>query len=256
MKKFLALLCMITCVFGLTACGSEKEMLEYDATAIDMVSEFAYSLVSQEYDEQALAEIKAYDQYAWDEIEAGWRQYGLKIEGRTVIAGIESYQNALSEIGDVVEVKETTVTADADSLVAITNIDGSLHDAEIEILFDKDLKITSISTNVQYSFKEQMGKAGLNTLLGMGTVFAVLILIMFIISLFKYISKMEKAMADKKNNNKANAVDNTIAQIIEKEEEELSDDFELVAVIAAAVATYEGAASADGFVVRSIRKHK
>ena len=37
-------------------------------------------------------------------------------------------------------------------------------------------------------------------------------------------------------------------------EEELSDDTELVAVIAAAVAAYEGSGSTDGFVVRSIRK--
>ena len=52
---------------------------------------------------------------------------------------------------------------------------------------------------------------------------------------------------------KTKAVDNTIAQIIEKEE--LSDDLELVAVIAAAVAASQGASSTDGFVVRSIRKH-
>ena len=38
-----------------------------------------------------------------------------------------------------------------------------------------------------------------------------------------------------------------------EEREELSDDLELVAVIAAAIASYEGT-STDGFVVRSIRK--
>ena len=38
------------------------------------------------------------------------------------------------------------------------------------------------------------------------------------------------------------------------EEEELADDMELVAVIAAAVAAFEGKQSTDGFVVRSIRK--
>ena len=37
-------------------------------------------------------------------------------------------------------------------------------------------------------------------------------------------------------------------------EENLTDDLELVAVIAAAIAASEGAASTDGFVVRSIRK--
>ena len=39
-----------------------------------------------------------------------------------------------------------------------------------------------------------------------------------------------------------------------QEDTDVSDDLELVAVIAAAIAASEGAASADGFVVRSIRK--
>ena len=43
------------------------------------------------------------------------------------------------------------------------------------------------------------------------------------------------------------------APVVESEEE-LSDDLELVAVIAAAIAASEGAASTDGFVVRSIRR--
>ena len=38
------------------------------------------------------------------------------------------------------------------------------------------------------------------------------------------------------------------------DEEDLTDDYELVAVIAAAIAASEGAASTDGFVVRSIRR--
>ena len=40
---------------------------------------------------------------------------------------------------------------------------------------------------------------------------------------------------------------------IEKNEQAL-DDTELIAVIAAAIAASEGAASADGYVVRSIRR--
>ena len=39
-------------------------------------------------------------------------------------------------------------------------------------------------------------------------------------------------------------------------EEELSDDLELVAVIAAAIAAYEGSEDASGYVVRSIKKSK
>ena len=56
----------------------------------------------------------------------------------------------------------------------------------------------------------------------------------------------------KKEAETSKAVDSTIAQIIENEE--LADDLELVAVIAAAIAAYEGASSTDGFVVRSIKR--
>ena len=94
-----------------------------------------------------------------------------------------------------------------------------------------------------------MLKAFLNTVIGMGTVFAVLILISLIISCFTLISKLE---SKPKKEEPAPAESPVVQQIAAKEE--LSDDTELVAVIAAAIAAYEGAASTDGFVVRSIRK--
>ena len=47
-------------------------------------------------------------------------------------------------------------------------------------------------------------------------------------------------------------IDPVVAQI-EQTEEQFSDDTELIAVIAAAIAAYEGT-STDGFVVRSIRR--
>ena len=102
-----------------------------------------------------------------------------------------------------------------------------------------------------------MANAGLNTLIGMGTVFAVLILISLIISCFKVIPKIQENAARKKAAQKEVAgVDNAVTQIVEQEtvEEAEEDDCELVAVIAAAIAASEGAATTDGFVVRSIRR--
>ena len=51
------------------------------------------------------------------------------------------------------------------------------------------------------------------------------------------------------------AMDSVFEQIVQKEEAELVDDGELVAVITAAIQAYMGdSVPADGFVVRSIRK--
>ena len=110
---------------------------------------------------------------------------------------------------------------------------------------------------------ENLRKAGLNTVLGMGTTFVILIFLSLIISLFKFIPDLQDGFAKKKTaaaSPAAQAVDNTISQIIEKEE--AADDNELIAVITAAIAAYEGASgsagtvspSGDGFVVRSIRR--
>ncbi|MFG6358599.1 MAG: OadG family protein [Acetatifactor sp.] len=99
----------------------------------------------------------------------------------------------------------------------------------------------------------RMEIAALNTVIGMGTVFAVLIIIIGVISLFRFIPAIQDKFAGRK---KAAVQDSTdAAQIVESQEkEDMSDDLELVAVIAAAIAASEGAATTDGFVVRSIRR--
>ena len=105
-----------------------------------------------------------------------------------------------------------------------------------------------------------VGDALLNVAIGMITVFIVLILISFIIGLFKYISVIQNKLADRKANKDslANSADNVFSQIEEKEDVEevyvdATDDLELVAVITAAIAASMGT-STDGFVVRSIRR--
>ena len=100
-----------------------------------------------------------------------------------------------------------------------------------------------------------IGDAAINTVICLIMVFAVLIFISFLISLFKYIPMLEEKFSKKevKSAIAETAVQNTVAQIEVKEEEELSDDLELVAVITAAIAASTGT-STDGFVVRSIKR--
>jgi sodium pump decarboxylase gamma subunit len=126
-------------------------------------------------------------------------------------------------------------------------------DAELEFVFDKNLYLESLTVGAHYSMGEILEKAGMNTLIGMGTVFVVLIFISFIISLFKYISVYENRKKEQKEDTASVGVDNAIAQIVSNEEENVEDDLELIAVITAAIAASEGT-STDGLVVRSIRK--
>ena len=101
---------------------------------------------------------------------------------------------------------------------------------------------------------EIMRLAGLNTLLGMGTVFVVLLFISFIISLFKYIAPKAKAKTAPATAAPAPAP----VQAAPEEEEEYEEDEQdiLVAVITAALHATLSARGEDpeGFVVRSIRR--
>ncbi|MDD2972183.1 MAG: OadG family protein [Lachnospiraceae bacterium] len=252
MKKFLTVLCMITCIFGLTACGTQKENMSFDKAEVESISQMVYQNVCMDNAADAAAQLQAMDEDELAQVEALFKQYNIKIKGDVLASALSSYVSAQEEIGTLSDVQKYDIIADKDSLDVKMLVKGEKHDAELEILFDDKMNVTSVVVNPQYSFAEKMEKAALNTLMGMGTVFCVLILISLIISCFTFIPKIQEAFSKKKEDAKAEAVDNTIAQIIEKEE--LSDDSELVAVIAAAIAASEGAASTDGFVVRSIKR--
>ena len=108
-------------------------------------------------------------------------------------------------------------------------------------------------------------QALLNTLMGMGTVFAVLIFISFLISLFVYIPSIERAIKNRSSKKEKKAAQEgrpapkrPILEEPAMEEEELVDDGELVAVITAAImaASAGTAVSADKLVVRSIKRVK
>ena len=100
--------------------------------------------------------------------------------------------------------------------------------------------------------KEKIQQAGMNTLLGMGTTFAVLIALALVVALFgKVVGGASNRTIKKTVSGPAPAAAPVPAAA---EEEDLADDLELVAVIAAAIAAFEGRQSTDGFVVRSIRK--
>lgn len=103
---------------------------------------------------------------------------------------------------------------------------------------------------------EILVRALTNTVLGMGTVFIVLIFIAFLISLLPKLTKAIESIGKKKEPSVPVSVPAPAPAVIaedEEAEEELVDDLELVAVITAAIAASEGV-PADGFVVRSIRK--
>ena len=234
MKKLLLVLGMITCMLGLTACNDEKDTLteNYGVTQ-EQALEYGQGLVETMNEIVLRGEMAQYE------------------SDKILYPALVSFSSALEEIGDYQSVTENSSVEYGDGITIMMEIQGTLRNAQVEIILDKELMITSISANVIYSFGELMAKAGLNTLMGMGTVFVVLILICLLISCFSLIAKVQKK-SGKKKEQAAQTADKVVEQIMEREEQ--SDDLELAAVIAAAIAAYEGAASSDGYVVRSIKR--
>ena len=96
----------------------------------------------------------------------------------------------------------------------------------------------------------------LDTLFGAVIVLAVIMLIM-LITYFVNIKPNLNSASTSTQVAERSSVDNAIAQIVSKEEDELISDCELVAVITAAIyASMGDAVPAGGLVVRSIRKSK
>lgn len=172
-----------------------------------------------------------------------------------IYAGLLGWQDALEDIGEFEGTNGGTAVVNDEEIYAEINVLGSSHNAVVEVVYDPATgMLEAITTNVTYSLGEIMMKALMNTVIGMGTVFVVLILISLIISSFTLISKIEGRKKKAAENPAGANVQPAPAAVQPAAQEELSDDTELVAVIAAAIAAYEGSGSTDGFVVRSIRK--
>ncbi len=234
MKKIFAILGMITCMIGLCACGQEtRQMSEEEQNLVTrdeaLVQDFN-SVVSQGAVEQLADQPEIY-------------------------AGLLGWQDALEDIGEFEGTNGGTAVVNDEEIYAEINVLGSKHNAVVEVVYDPATgMLQAVTTNVTYSLGEIMMKALMNTVIGMGTVFVVLILISLIISCFTLISKIEGRKKKAAENPAGANVQPAPAAVQPAAQEELSDDTELVAVIAAAIAAYEGSGSTDGFVVRSIRK--
>lgn len=280
MKKIITLICCVLfSMLLLTGCATqevnledaEKQQVEYNVNSL--ISLIVVELPDSEAADSTWTAYSEADREVqlnlskdlWEEMQTKWKEENnLKIESQKVYeSAITSYLSAEEENGTPTGLVEGLAYAPSEEgFTATATLVTDVRNVEMVVLYDEDMYITSVSFNPVYTIGENMERAALNTLLGMGTVFAILILIMLIIQAFTIISKIEKAAAKNKEKKaakkaakvKGDAVDNTIAQIIEKEETELADDLELVAVISAAIAAYEGSTSTEGFVVRSIKK--
>lgn len=246
LKRLLVMICMAACIFSLTACSgksaAEEETLDAQtATYICQVTEDLLQQItgfSQEEAELAEAEL-------------------LKNDQDVLAGGLTSWIGVMKDTGSFGSIISSDAALSEDDSYVCT-VQAQFENRKVEfkafyVMKQQNLEPTSISFSPEYTTGEKMTKAAMNTLMGMGTVFAVLIFISLLIGCFKYINAFEnRAKAKAAAAAPAPAVSAPV-QAAAPEEEELADDLELVAVITAAIAAATGS-STDGLVVRSIKR--
>ena len=237
LKSLLAMVCVLALTLAMSVCAfaadtvTEDEVANYKSAAETLISQIAG--FSDEEIENYIAQDNAF-----------------------TTATMESWKSVKDELGAYSSIVSQDVEKDGDVVTISTVAQFEKAKADVVLMLDLGQQMyTSMTYSVQYSLAANMQRAGMNTLMGIGIVFLMLVFLSFVIGLFKYIEKFQN-VGKKKAAEEAPKAEEAPAPAIAQSEaadEDFADDLELVAVISAAIAAYENT-SGDSFVVRSIKK--
>lgn len=230
-KKILLMVSVCLMILGLTACGkTDPKSVDYNGYTYDQLKQVTQNTVAtlvNMTDEQKTV-YEASDDEMTKNIVTRW-------------------EDATSGVGSYVELGDFKITKSGKTLTCEQTIEFEKREVILTYVYTYySMEVEDVTIDKVYSLGEKMSKAGMNTLMGMGTVFAVLILISLVISCFKIFPYLE---SKKKAGQTENAVKETVQDVPAAQQ----DNTELIAVIAAAIAASTGT-STDDFVVRSIKR--
>lgn len=163
----------------------------------------------------------------------------------------QSWQDTKDEIGEYDSIIDRLYSTGDDGTTVVTlRAKYANKTIDFSVSFNQSGEVTDTAVELYATMSEKLQKAGINTVMSIAIVFVVLIFISFIIYLLKYIPEL--LGLEKKE---AAPVVETAPAIPVAEEENLTDDTELVAVITAAIMASMGSeAPADGLVISSIKR--
>ncbi len=273
-KRMAAVLLAAACLFSLTACGSSQgedgPSISMDGTPVE--DAMAQSLVMSAAQTLAASDEQLIIQKHLAEAQgdaASAQIYQEQLDIRSEMGGLKAIDLADASVVLLEDGSYTVmlpVTFDEGTMLYLLNLNMATQEVRAEFAD------TSARETEDTSLAGLTRTATVNTALGMGTVFVVLIFISLIIYCFKFIHQWEEG---RKKDEEAPAQTPAAAPApisaapaqssaaAGDEDEELaaviaaaiaaSEDEELVAVVTAAVAAY-GGTSSNGLVVRSIRR--
>ncbi len=303
MKKIVLLFSMIAVLFSITGCSDGQEHVDFEYTQTNIVGDTLYQsyqfqnatdayVAYLEDSDEDLAKVllggvnnfetateecgnfvgyrlkdgdsKSFD-FAALQVQDENVYYAALEDLNTLVANVES---SIEESGNTVVVKVTAVHEYRDVVYTYIYEKNPAFDYAQE-MYQQTVaayQVKEVTAAPNYTFGEKMEKAAMNTLMGMGTVFIVLIFIAFIIAQFERIDKALVAVGNKLTSlfAKKDAVKDVektesakSADVVASVADNPMDDSQLVAVITAAVvAASTAVGGTDKLIVRSIRKAK
>ena len=280
-KKLSLLLCALVLALGMTACG---ELTDKDELAGRTVKEYRNEITgymdvygdvlagnSEGLKTQLSAELATYYQTTLDEFAASQGmtaddfvalytdQYLASAgtiefpEDSTILSDFtEEFKDCVKQAGEYKEAKEFKVEKSGKTVTSTLIGDFSKRDLKMTFVYSTLDTTVPTAMNIEpvYTLGETMEKAALNTVMGILIVFVMLVVMSGVIKCFEIIPKLQNKAKEKAENEEAPAI---VASAPQTSAQNETDDLQLVAVIAAAIAASTGA-STDSFVVRSIKK--
>lgn len=303
MKKIVLLFSMIAVLFSLTGCSDGQEKLDFEYDNINITYNALYqsyefqnatdayrALLKNSETEMATVLLGGVNNFDTVEEECG-EFVGYRLKDGTNqafdFAALQSqddtiYYAALEEINLLIANVDATIEESGNTVIVKVPAVHEKREVIYTYIYEKNpafdyyeelygeavspFQIREVTAAPDYSFGEKMQKAAMNTLMGMGTVFIVLIFIAFVIGQFERINKASVAIGDwwenRKNKNSTTETEETtqtesVPVVAPVAVANPMDDSQLVAVITAAVvAASTAAGGTDKLIVRSIRKAK
>lgn len=261
MKKKISLISLVlVLILSLAGCGSKANDTEYDKASMESYA----GAIIQNFSAMTEEDLDSFADMSDLQLGIMLLQSGFPVEGDAFLSMIDAWKAGVAECGELEEIGDYEMKTSNSGATLTADAVFSDRDGEISFAFDEKMNMESLTVNATYSMGEILKKAGLNTILGMGTVFVVLIFIAFIISLFKYIPAIQEKFGKKgKEAEAASAAKATApaaAPAVKAAAEASAEaEMEIAAVIAAAIAAAEEEkeqSAADGFMARSIKRRK
>lgn len=254
-KKIYGMLCICLCALFLSSCG-DPEKADYNGSSYEELKSYAeetWQAVQGVTLDQAQAMVDQLDGMTEQERAAIMEQYQGLDQQYTLL---KSWVSIADQLGEFQGLGDFSVTKSGKTTTTELELKFSQRPAELMVVYKNlTMEVETVTVDIVYTTGEKMSKAALNTVMGMGTVFVMLIIISMIISGFRVIPVLEKKAAQRKAARTGVREEPLTEEELFGELLEQKDDLELVAVIAAAIAAATGQ-SADDFVVRSIRRRQ